>query len=453
MQYFLGHAERHGKDVLCFSYMGRQAMLEVGTYYYCFPTLELGKEILWDNMTTIDGRSGYMIDLLIPEEFVARKNNQDHYVQLINGSIIRMKGTDSGKVFGNDGKGFCFTEWQSHKPEIYDYIRPIIRQNGGWSIFNGTMRGEDNHLYKDIMRNNGLSDWFTQWLEPDYTKMYYWETPDHYPPEYQIKLNLELKGLINPYTNRPFENIQDEIDSGASYHTTRQEFMNEAVSHVEDAIFDFEISELKLQGRDSSCYNPNKKVYTFWDLGGVRNDSDKTTIVFAQMDNCDSTARVIDYHEDTGHLRGHYLELLKSKPYDYGGHFIPHDGKRANVWTGDGMKETAQKVHGIEFRYIPISPSVMNDIEIMRQDFPNYEIDSKDKCKPLFNHLTRYHMNPNTDKPCHRNNCAICRGASHGVDAFRMMSMGRHLGLVEPYIIERKQYKTKTDWSTQYVIV
>ena len=164
--------------------MVREALSTVGTYYYCFPTLEMGKEILWDNATTINGKSGFMIDLLCPEEYVSRKHNQDHDLQLINGSIIRMKGTDTGKVFGNDGKGFVFSEWQSQKSAIFDFIRPIIRQNGGWSIFNGTMRGRDNHLYKDIHRNADVNGWFTQWLKPEDTKSYYWITPDDYPEEY-----------------------------------------------------------------------------------------------------------------------------------------------------------------------------------------------------------------------------------------------------------------------------
>lgn len=445
---------RSGKDVVCFSFMVMKAMQEVGTYYYCFPTLELGKEILWDNMTTIDGRSGYMIDLLIPPELVLKRNNQDHYVQLINGSIIRMKGTDSGKVFGNDGKGFIFSEWQSHKPEVYDFIRPIIRQNRGWSIFNGTMRGEDNHLYKDIMRNATVDGWFTQWLKPIDTLAYYWITPERYPEEYQISVNPALEGMIDPYSGELFDNIQAEVDGGASYHMTRQEFLNEAVTHVEGSVFALEISEMKICGRTDERYDPSKPVYTFWDLGGVRNDSDKTTIVFAQMDSCSSVARIIDYYENTGRLRGHYIDILKAKPYNYGGHYLPHDGKRSNAWSGEGMKETARELYDIEFRYIPKSASVMNDIEVMRRDFRNYGIALKEcaDCKVLFGHMSRYHMSKTTDKPCHRNNCVICRGASHGVDALRMMALGRHLGMVEPYIQPSSRRKLKTDWDDNYVI-
>lgn len=448
----LSNHRRGGKDVTCFSYTVREALKVVGTYYYCFPTLELGKEILWDNITTIDGKSGYMVDLLCPPEYVVRKHNQDHYVQLINGSIIRMKGTDGGKVFGNDGRGFIFTEWQSHKPEIYDFIRPILRQNDGWSIFNGTMRGMDNHLYKDIQRNKHVPGWYTEWLTPEDTKAYYWITPESYPEEYKICINPELEGKIDPITGKLFRNIQWEVDSGMSYSLARQEYLNEAVSHVEGSYYSFELSEMKIKGRTKAEWNPEKPVYTFWDLGGVRLDSDKTTITFAQMDSCDSDVFIIDYYENTGKLRGHYIDYMSTKPYRYGGHFIPHDGKRSNTWTGEGMAETAKSMYGLDFRYVPKSDLVINDIEIVRRDFKKFHLDM-DSCRRLFGHLSRYHASESTGKPCHRNNCVICSGASHGADSVRMMSMARHLGLVEPYIVNRPKRKTKMEWDNEYIIV
>ena len=448
----LSWPRRGGKDVTCFSYMVREALRTVGTYYYCFPTLEMGKEILWFNSTSIGEKSGFMVDLLCPEEIVTRKHNQDFYIVLINGSIIRMKGTDSGKVFGNDGRGFVFSEWQSQKSQMFDFIRPIIRQNGGWSVFNGTMRGTENHLYKDIQRNATVNGWFTQWLRPEMTKSYYWVTPEDYPPEYAINVNPELEGMTDPLTGKEFDNIQWQVDAGASYSLTRQEFLNEAVSHVEGSYYSFELSDMKIKRRIKAKWTPNKPVYTFWDLGGVRSESDKTCVVFAQMDTCSSQVNIIDYYENTGHLRGHYIEYLQQKPYSYGGHYIPHDGKRRDNWNGEGMAETARAVYGIDFRYIPKSDLVANDIEIVRRDMHNYWLDME-QCIKLFEHLSKYHQSESTGKPCHRNNCSICNGASHGADALRMLSMARHLGLVEPYIDDKPKQKTKMEWSDDYIIV
>jgi len=443
---------RHGKDVTCFSYMVRQAMMEVGTYYYCFPTLEDGKEILWDSITTIDGRSGPMVDLLCPEEIRTRKNNSDHFIELINGSFIRMKGTDSGKVVGNDGKGFVFSEWQGQKPEMFDYIRPIIRQNNGWAIFNGTMRGKENHLYKDIIRNDGVHGWFSQWLRPKDTKQYYWITPPDTPVEYEICVNPELEGQINPDTGKEYDNIQWEVDSGASYSRTKQEFLNEAIAIVGGTYYAYELKRLELDGRIGGKYDPREPVYTFWDLGGDKQDSDKTCILFAQMNSNKGSVNIIDYYENSGHLRGHYFDILQSRGYKYAGHYIPHDGKRSNVWNGEGMAETAKNNFGIDMRYIPKTNSVLDDIEKVRQDFKNYVFDNE-KSADVLTHLNNYHESETTGKPCHRNNCSVCHGASHGADTVRMMAMARHLGLVQRYLNPVVEIKRPMQIFDDYMII
>lgn len=407
-------------------------MLRVGTYYYCFPTLEDGKEILWESSTTIDGKSGFMVDLLCPPEIVRRKNNGDHYLELINGSIIRIKGTDTGKVVGNDGVGFGFSEWQNQKNEMFDFIRPIIRQNNGWAVFNGTMRGKENHLYKDIMRNRDVRGWFSQWLTPEDTKLYYWVTPPDTPEEYKICVNPELEGQTDPLTGREYDNIQWEVDSGASYSRTRQEFLNEAVSLIAGTYYSYELKRMELDKREGR-YDMRQPVYTFWDLGGDKQDSDKTCILFAQMDDCTGTVNIIDYYENSGHLRGHYFEELFRRGYKYAGHYIPHDGKRSNTWTGEGMAETAKKDYGVEMRYVPKTNSTLNDIDTVRGDFRNYNF-RKSHCGALLTHLYNYHESETTGKPCHRNNCSKCHGASHGADSLRMMGMARLASLVEPYL-------------------
>jgi hypothetical protein len=84
-------------------------------------------------------------------------------------------------------------------------------------------------------------------------------------------------------------------------------------------------------------------------------------------------------------------------------------------------------------RYIPISQSVSNDIEVTRRDMSNWSMD-QGKCGTLFEHLTKYHENETTGKPCHKPNCSTCKGASHGADAARMMAVARDLKIVEPYL-------------------
>ncbi len=424
---------RHGKDVTHFSYMVRQALEEVGTYYYCFPTLEDGKEILWNNSTTIDGKTGLMVDLLCPPEVVANKNNQDYMLKLINGSIIRIKGTDTGKVVGNDGKGFVFSEWQNHKADVFNFIRPIIRQNNGWAVFNGTMRGKENHLYQDIHRNAGVPQWYTQWLMTKDTKTDYWISPEDEDKDLALRINPELEGKISPYTGRVFQNLQWEIDSGGSYAKVRQEFLNEAVCMVENSYYGYDLDRARKDKRVGIFpVNKNDKTYTFWDLGGASEDSDETTVVFAQERGDDLV--IVDYYENTGRDLEHYRDMLAGRNYNYGGHYAPHDASKKLLF-GDLISKGNEL--GLNFERVPKTKSVANDIEIVRQRFKHVYI-HEDLCSTLLQHLENYHEG-SSGKPCHAKNCKMCGGASHGADAFRTMMMAYQLELVRDYLTGGKR--------------
>jgi len=415
---------RHGKDVTCFSYMVRKAQEEVGTYYYCFPTLEDGKEILWDSITTINGQSGAMIDILCPPEIRRRKNNSDHFVELHNGSIIRMKGTDSGKVVGNDGKGFIFSEWQGHKPEMFDYIRPIVRQNNGWAIFNGTMRGKENHLYKDIKRNKSIKGWFSQWLQPEDTKQYYWITPDDYPEEYKLCVNPELKGQINPETGREYDNIQDEVDSGMSYAKACQEFLNRAISDYEGAYFAIELQIAKKRGRIGNFGGLRKDipVSTSWDIG----IDDHMAITLIQ--DIAGKKRIVGYIEDTGKKYEYYFKELHALKLKFSGHYVPHDAKKRG---GENLSSfiSVARDNGFETRCVPKTNSVKNDIEICRQQFGEWELDlDGEGVELLYDHLSKYRENQKTGRPDHSDD------SSNGGDSLRTIMMAIHLKIYDEYL-------------------
>lgn len=410
--------------------MVSKAIQTPANYFYFFPTLAWAQRALWDNICPWAG-GRKLIDVLCPDEIVERKNNSDFFIDLINGSRIKIAGTDSLNFVGQGGAGYVLSEFSLHKDDVTGFLAPILREGNAWVIFNGTLRGKNNQLWMRYEDNMNRKGWFTQWLTLEHTKTDYWISPSD-----EICINPELVGKISPYTGKEFTNIQDDVDAGIiSFSMARQEFLNEAVSQVSGAYYSREIDVMEGEGRLKAKWDGSSPVYTFWDLGGDKMDSDTTAILFATMNKWTKKAELIDYYENSGRLRGHYFEILKSRPYKYGGHYIPHDGKRSNTWTGEGMAETARTNFGVEMRYVPKADSVVNEIEIVRRDFVNYSIDTF-KCKDLFEHLTKYHENESTGKPCHRNNCSICQGASHGADTVRLMAMARNLGLVEEYLGE-----------------
>jgi hypothetical protein len=386
-----------------------------------------------------------LVDVLCPDCLVNKKNNSDYYIELKNGARIKIDGTDNLNFVGQGGSMYVMSEFQSHKEEVTGFLAPILREGNASVIFNGTLRGKNNQLWMRYEDNVNREGWFTQWLTLEHTKTDYWISPDD-----GLFINPELVGKISPYTGKPYTNVQADVDSGLiSFAMARQEYLNEAVSQVVGSYFIREIEVMEGEGRQSVNYNGTDPVYTFWDLGGDKQDSDTTAIAFATVDKYSNRIEVIDYYENTGRLRGHYFDILKSKPYVYGGHYIPHDGKRSNTWTGEGMAETAKNKYGVEMRYIPKADSVQNEIEILRRELKNVRIDIH-KCKKLFEHLTKYHESETTGKPCHRNNCSICKGASHGVDTLRLLAMAKNGNLIESYL-DKAIKKTslsviKDDW-------
>ena len=423
---------RAGKDVTSFNAMMKRAITTAGNYYYLFPTRAWAQRALWDNICEWAGGKK-LIDLLCPPEIVQRKNNSDFFLDLINGSRIKIDGTDNLNFVGQGGSGYVLSEFSLHKEEVSGFLAPILTEGSAFVIFNGTLRGKSNHLWRLYENNKQNSNWFTQWYKLEDTKTAYWVGND-------MEINPELMGKISPYDNRPYKNIQEDVDSGIiSYSMARQEYLNEAVSQVENSYYGHELEILKNEKRYGNFSIKSQPVYTFWDLG----TSDSTAIVFAQV--VDGNPIIIDYHESSGKKIEDYATVVNSKGYKYGGHFAPHDVSKRMLF---GDLVTHAKEIGIEFRRVPKTNSVLQDIEICRRMLRKVYIHAR--CEDLLEHLDNYRESP-AGRPVHDNH-------SHGADAFRTMVMGIHLKLVTPYINVGKSINLPksvgtaqeyTDWNEQ----
>ena len=399
---------RAGKDVTSFNALVKKAIQTPGNYYYLFPTRAWAQRALWDNICEWAG-GRKLIDLLCPPEIVRRKNNSDFFLDLINGSRIKIDGTDNLNFVGQGGSGYVLSEFSLHKEEVSGFLAPILTEGSAFVIFNGTLRGKSNHLWRLYDNNRDRKDWFTQWYTLQDTKTAYWKGEG-------ISINPELEGKINPYDGRPYKNIQDDVDSGIiSYAMARQEYLNEAVSQVENSYYGHELQILRNEGRFGNIASSNSPVYTFWDLG----TSDATSIVFAQV--VDGKPLIIDYHESTGKKIEDYSMVVNSKNYRYGGHFAPHDVSKRMLF---GDLVTRAKEVGIDFRRVPKTNSVLEDIEICRRMMRNVWI--HERCGDLIEHLDAYREG-SAGRPVHD-------AHSHGADAFRTMVMAIHLNLVTPYL-------------------
>ena len=137
---------RAGKDKTLINIAVKKMFERVGVYYYYFPTMTQGRKILWDGMD----KAGFKFIDHFPREVVAKKNDQEMKIQLANGSLFQIIGTDKLENVGTNPVGCVFSEYSLQNPRGWDYVRPILAENGGWAIFNFTPRGKNHahELYK-----------------------------------------------------------------------------------------------------------------------------------------------------------------------------------------------------------------------------------------------------------------------------------------------------------------
>lgn len=375
---------RAGKEVTCWNYLVTASISQrIGTYTYFFPTASLGKKILWDGANK-DGKR--FLDY-IPRDLIKRTNSQEMLVELINGSIIRIAGTDKVINVGTNPIGCVFSEFSLQNPRSWNYIRPILAENDGWAIFNGTPRGR-NHFFDLVEMARGNPDWFCQVLTVDDTD------------------------AVSKQA------IEDERRAGMSEDLILQEFWCSFDCGVQGAIFGKQMQAARSDNRIGHVpYDENLLVYTAWDIG----IGDSTAIVFFQLQG--EAVRIIDHYENSGYALAHYINHLKTRPWsaNYGGHIVPHDAQHKNQVTGHTYVSGAREL-GIDMTPLPLDYTIESSIEVTRGLFSRFFIDER-KCDYLIKCLLQYHyeFDENSrrykDRPEHD-------WSSHTCDAVRYLALG-----------------------------
>ena len=165
-------------------------------------------------------------------------------------------------------------------------------------------------------------------------------------------------------------------------------------------------------GRIGSVYDPELPVHTAWDLGY----DDSTAIVFWQRSGTE--CRIIDAYEANGQDVEHYCELLRSKSYRYGEHYVPHDA--ANKLLAAGGRSIVQQMHalGIKARVVAAT-SQQNQIEATRKVMQSTWWDT-DKCADLIHALMSYHFEYDEDRKAFKST-PLHDWSSHFADAVEII--------------------------------
>ncbi|CAG4900732.1 hypothetical protein [Paraburkholderia saeva] len=386
------HAEliwcrRAGKDETALHRTAVASFERIGTYWHMLPMAAQARKAIWNAVNPRTGKK--RIDEAFPEAIRRKKNDQEMYIEFVNGSTWQVLGSDNyNAMVGAPPVGIVYSEWALSNPASKAYLRPIIAENNGWQIFITTPRGK-NHAHTTYQGAKSDPDAFAQILTAVDT--------GQYDAEKLIKLRAEyVRDFGEAMGNALFD----------------QEFMCSFESPILGAVYAREIRDAA-QRVMRVPYDPSKPVHIFWDLGRA----DKTAIWFAQLGPFEY--RVIDYLEGVGKHIGEYIPDLQAKRYVFGDCWLPHD---ANNELLASQRTVAQQLRdaGFKVRTVP-KTSIDTRIEAARLMFPLIYFDEQ-KCAVGLDALNnyRYAVDEETKQfstePLHD-------WASHAADAFGYMAI------------------------------
>jgi hypothetical protein len=371
---------RCGKTVACLNDVIYRALTENkedGRYAYVAPYYAQAKTIAWDYL------------LRFSQPVLAKANQSELWVELVNGVKIRLFGADNPDALrGLYLDGVVLDEYADMKPSIWGaVIRPLLADRQGWATFIGTPKGHNQ--FWDVY-NNATQD-----------------------PNWYVKvLRASQTGLL------PDSELADAAKS-MSQDQYLQEFECDFESAILGAFYGKEMRQLTDQGRVTDVrHDPMFKVHTAWDLGY----SDDTAIWFFQVIH--GEIRLLDYHYSNGQPVAFYAGVVQSREvergYDYGYHYLPHDARAKTLASNRSViEQLSDKLPMKSLRIVP-NLGLQDGIQASRLALTRAWFDHK--CADGIECLRQYQREYDEDKKVFRDKPRH-DWTSHGADAFRYLSI------------------------------
>lgn len=251
--HFLGWHRRAGKDTFSLNIADEMRRSRIGTYWHLFPLHTQAKKAIWYGINKAGQRH---IDQAFPvDDRAATRGGNDLMIEFKNGSIWQMCGSDRyDSLVGSNPVGVFFSEWALCDPRAWTYIRPIIRENGGFVCFITTFRGR-NHAYRMAQKMKLNPEWHVDIRTVNDTT------------------NVDGSPVLTP------EDIQAERDADMSEAMIRQEYYCDPMAAVEGAIYGRQFESIMENRRAGAfAHEPSLPVTASWSL----EFDDQYTVLFWQ---------------------------------------------------------------------------------------------------------------------------------------------------------------------------
>lgn len=401
---------RGGKDSTGLNVAATKMDERVGTYWHMLPEAAQGRKVIWDGMDAVTGKR--FIDQAFQRELRRSTHNDEMKIVWHNGSIYQVVGSDNyNSLIGANPIGVIFSEYSVAKPAAWDYIRPILRENGGWAMFLYTPRGK-NHGKRlfDMAQRLMIEDkgWFAEMLTVDDT------------------------GLVSKAA------IEEERDSGMSDEMVDQEYYCSFEGAVEGSYYSKALKKIRADGRLTMIpHAVGVPVNTFWDLG----QNDTCALWFHQ--HVGIQHRFIYCFEASGEgypfFVTHMQKLQAERGYLWGQHFLPHDAEtivQATISNKDG-RNARELLEGLGLRDIVVVSRIEDvtiGIELTRSKLSQcwFDLDGTSNPKTLegggeagggFDALGQYHKQYDEKAQTWRRH-PHHDWSSNYADAFRQFAQG-----------------------------
>ena len=347
-------------------------------YAYIAPFYSQAKSVAWRYLERFS------------EPVLAKSNQSELWVELINGARIRLFGADNPDALrGNFLDGVVMDEMADMKPSVWgEIIRPLLADRLGWATFIGTPKGH-NAFYDIYNEATKKPNWYVKVLRADQTMLL---------PQSEL----------------------DDAKATMSDNQYEQEFLCSFEAAIMGAYYGQEMRRITdLERITTVDYDPMFPCHTAWDLGF----NDSTSIWWFQV--VYGEIRVLDHHSSNGQAVPFYTGLLQQKEdefgYKYGYHYLPHDA-RAKTMASGGKSIIEQFATKIDIKHLKIVPnlSLQDGIQATRLALTRAWFDNR--CEEGIECLRQYQREWDDDKKVFRDRPKH-DWTSHSADAFRYLSI------------------------------
>ena len=258
-------------------------------------------------------------------------------------------------IFGANGTEFMFLGLRSNPDEIrslegIDLVWIEEAHNlteSSWDIIDPTIRKEDSEIWLSF--NTRFK------FDHVYRSFVLGTMPD--------ALVMKTSHADNPFLPTVLKKQMEHMKE-SDYEKYLHVWEGELKQLAEGAIFGKQITEVKKANR--LCYVPIEKncgVYTFFDLG----KSDETAVWFMQQ--VGPEFRFIDYFQGRLEEVEYYTRFIRSMPYLYDMHYMPHDAAHERLGMPRNIKQQFSDGGVKPIHIVPRIAHKSTAIELAREKF------------------------------------------------------------------------------------